>query len=309
MRSHLRSMHQSRSVALSHGSASSAPRALPVLGVGRLGLLLVGVRPGAIFGRVHRLPVGLIGRREFPVRPHKETTPKGPEMLGFPTLRDPYGGRGRGYSLYLPVEQGIRRRTTETGSPWTASPTIPPALMPARAAPDLQPPPAAECPDGHRASRPRACLAARQRAPSRGAACWLEGGCAGGVWSQAHPYRPHRWRVRPVAGRRRARPGPLGGAARARPAGSAHRNAATASGGRGRRYERYSAGTARLLAGLVSCLDRHSTRPPPPRGRSAASSASAVSSGYTSRPETCIAKARMCLERFAGSSTVAFVHL
>ena len=61
MRLHLRSMHQSRSVALSHGSASSAPRALPVLGVGRLGLLLVGVRPGAIFGRVHRLPVGMIG--------------------------------------------------------------------------------------------------------------------------------------------------------------------------------------------------------------------------------------------------------
>ncbi|MFC7541091.1 hypothetical protein ACFQU2_18680 [Siccirubricoccus deserti] len=43
-------------------------------------------------------------------------------------------------------------------------------------------------------------------------------------------------------------------------------------------------------------------------GRSAASSASAVSFGYTSRPETRTAKARMCFRRFAGSSSVAFVH-
>jgi hypothetical protein len=42
-------------------------------------------------------------------------------------------------------------------------------------------------------------------------------------------------------------------------------------------YDRYSAGTAKVFAGLVSCLDARSTRPPPTRGFNAASSASAVS--------------------------------
>ncbi len=42
-------------------------------------------------------------------------------------------------------------------------------------------------------------------------------------------------------------------------------------------YDRYSAGTAKLFAGLVSCLDIRSTKPPPTRGFNAASSASAVS--------------------------------
>lgn len=42
-------------------------------------------------------------------------------------------------------------------------------------------------------------------------------------------------------------------------------------------YDLYSAGTARLFAGLVSCLDMRSTGPPPTSGRNAASSASATS--------------------------------
>ncbi len=42
-------------------------------------------------------------------------------------------------------------------------------------------------------------------------------------------------------------------------------------------YDRYSAGTAKLFAGLVSCLDIRSTKPLPTRGFNAASSASAVS--------------------------------
>jgi hypothetical protein len=44
-------------------------------------------------------------------------------------------------------------------------------------------------------------------------------------------------------------------------------------------YERYSAGTARLLAGFVSCRDRRSTKPPTTSGCNAASSASATCLG------------------------------